>query len=398
MPNRYQQDFVEFLDMVSEEVALLEEIPEHDNSEELLQASDILSDEFSDTESVLSLADTASRKHLGYLLQARSHSAIPQIIFDTNLKICWRNAAYRRFRETPGLRYDYQSRTFDDYYTTFSDKSEEASKERENLFAALRDASVGFSWQGPVEGLGPNLKLFKARLSISPILFNGNGEKPLLYLAVLDDFSTAYRELLHNSFISILNASLLKDEDTGNHINRVKTFSRLLAEELMERKKLGDVRWIDINENFIEDIGILAAFHDVGKIGTSESILLKNGKLDEEEWKVMKEHPTNGALIMASYPNPMAQEIARSHHEKWDGSGYPFGLTGTAIPLSGRIVAVADVYDALRTKRPYKEPFSEEETYKTILKGAGSHFDPGIVDAFKKIRDKFDATFRWLQD
>ncbi len=400
MNNKYHEDLAEFLDMVSDEIGTLEEVPENLTLNDSPHEQQFLPDEYSSTDNLDFIRDKASARYIQCLLKAREKADIPQIIFDTSLKIRWRNTAYRRFRETPGLLYDYKNRTFEDFFTTFSAGNEECSKERQKLFASLKDPSGGYSWQGPVEGTGPNLKLIKARLSISPILFDKTDPEapPLLYIAVLDDFSSMYKELLHSSFLSILKASLLKDEDTGNHIQRVNIFSRLLAEALMQRKSLGDVRWIDIDQNFIDDIGVLAAFHDVGKIGTSESILQKNGKLNKQEWEVMKEHTTNGALIMASYPNPMAQEIARSHHEKWDGSGYPFGLSNTEIPLAGRIVAVADVYDALRTKRPYKEAYTEEETFRNIKEGAGSHFDPGIVEVFEEIREEFNQAFQELAD
>ena len=135
-----------------------------------------------------------------------------------------------------------------------------------------------------------------------------------------------------------------------------------------------------MDKDFIEDIGFLAAMHDVGKIGTPDDILNKEGPLNEFEWGIMKEHTKNGAFILSSYPNPMAKEIALSHHEWWNGSGYPYNLEGTMIPLSARIVTLADVYDALRMKRSYKPAYSHEIAIQKIQQEREVHFDPEIVD------------------
>jgi putative two-component system response regulator len=181
-------------------------------------------------------------------------------------------------------------------------------------------------------------------------------------------------------------------------VERVNSYSRAISEKLK-----GQWKWVDVDGHlvdniFVEDIGMFAAYHDVGKIGTPEIILHKNGKLNEDEWKVMKEHPSNGALILDAHPNPMVKDIARSHHERWDGSGYPWGLNGEDIPLAGRIVAIADVYDALRTRRPYKKPFSEKKTADIIIEGAGTHFDPGLVEVFRELREDFERIFSELPD
>ena len=137
-----------------------------------------------------------------------------------------------------------------------------------------------------------------------------------------------------------------------------------------------------------------APMHDVGKIGIPDHILLKPGKLDQDEWEVMKQHTVIGAQILqgsdAEYIQ-VAEVIALAHHEKWDGTGYPKGLKGADIPLSGRIVAVADVFDALTSERPYKKALSLEESLGIIKGGRGSHFDPDVVDAFLAIKDEMIA-------
>jgi len=134
--------------------------------------------------------------------------------------------------------------------------------------------------------------------------------------------------------------------------------------------------------------------HDIGKVGIPDSILLKPGKLDPREWEAMKAHTTIGAQILSHSEVPMinlAEEVAFSHHEKWDGSGYPQGLKGEAIPLVGRITAVADVFDALTSRRPYKEPYTVVESLEIVRAARGYHFDPRVVDAFMASQDDVKA-------
>lgn len=168
-------------------------------------------------------------------------------------------------------------------------------------------------------------------------------------------------------------ASEFRDKDTGTHIVRMSYYSATIA------KTLG------MDQRYIETILYAAAMHDVGKIGTPDSVLLKPGKLDSSEWEVMKKHTVFGAEILDGADNKvlqMAGEIALTHQEKYDGSGYPNGLAGDDIPLSGRIVAVADVFDALTMQRPYKPSFGLEKAYGIMAEGRGTHFDPVVLDAF----------------
>jgi response regulator RpfG family c-di-GMP phosphodiesterase len=149
-----------------------------------------------------------------------------------------------------------------------------------------------------------------------------------------------------------------------------------------------------------------APLHDVGKVSIPDAILMKPGKLSSEEFDIMKEHTVKGKsaieAIMVDLPNETflihAREIAFSHHEKWDGSGYPLGLKGIDIPLSGRIMAIADVYDALINKRVYKEAFSHEKATSIILEGRGTHFDPVMVDAFLALKDEFNNIAKTYKD
>jgi putative two-component system response regulator len=182
-------------------------------------------------------------------------------------------------------------------------------------------------------------------------------------------------------------AAEFKDNETGLHVIRMSHYSRIMAIEM------------DFDDDWVDLIFHAAPMHDVGKIGIPEAILCKPGALDDEEWNIMKGHPSIGADIIGEHDDKLlqtAREIALTHHEKWDGSGYPKGLKEGEIPLSGRIIAVADVFDALTTKRPYKEAWPVEKALNLIQESAGQHFDPHIVDVFMKcvpkileIKDKF---------
>jgi putative two-component system response regulator len=166
-----------------------------------------------------------------------------------------------------------------------------------------------------------------------------------------------------------------RDDDTAAHLKRMALYTRLIAENLGLR---------------VEEVQLLEAaapMHDIGKIGVPDTILLKPGKLTPDEFRIMQQHPGIGARILADAKSPMLQqayEIALHHHEKWDGSGYPQRIAGEDIPLSARIVALADVFDALTQKRVYKPAFSIEKSMGIIREGIGAHFDPAIADAFEK--------------
>ncbi len=182
-----------------------------------------------------------------------------------------------------------------------------------------------------------------------------------------------------DSIHRLMKASEYKDEHTGAHIQRMSQFSAAVA------------RQIGFNENETKSILHTAPMHDVGKIGIPDHILLKPDKLTADEWEIMKQHTTFGGNILtgseADYLK-LGEVIALTHHEKWDGSGYPKGLSGKQIPIEGRIVAITDVFDALTSKRPYKEPFSIEKSFAIIEEGRGNHFDPAVVDAFFAVKEE----------
>lgn len=184
-----------------------------------------------------------------------------------------------------------------------------------------------------------------------------------------------------------------RDEDTGNHLQRVRYYSKYLAETLMQMPGVSP----ELDARLIENIFLTSSLHDIGKVGIPDYILLKPGRLDDKEFNIMKSHTVIGfeTLTEALYKTPeasylhVAAEIARHHHEKFDGSGYPDGLSGEQIPVASRIFALSDVYDALVSKRPYKEPFTHDRARSIIVEGRGSHFDPQVVDAFLACEERF---------
>jgi response regulator RpfG family c-di-GMP phosphodiesterase len=205
-------------------------------------------------------------------------------------------------------------------------------------------------------------------------------------------------EAQHATILAIAKLCEQRDNETGKHLERVSEFSRLIAEGLLEDGWHSET----ITREWIEALARSAPLHDIGKVGIPDHVLHKPGKLTPEEWEVMKRHAELGAQTLRSVMNgsssrpanpsgdqpgsqgflEMSLEIAWCHHERWDGGGYPRGLAGDEIPLSARIVAIADVYDALTTERPYKHPWTHEQAMSWILEGSGSHFDPRAVDAF----------------
>ncbi|MEI6450332.1 MAG: HD domain-containing phosphohydrolase [Actinomycetes bacterium] len=186
-----------------------------------------------------------------------------------------------------------------------------------------------------------------------------------------------------------------RDDDTGRHLERVGTYCRILAEEMRRAPKYAAV----CTDQHIDNLERAAPLHDIGKVAIPDAILLKPGKLTAEEFEQMKRHTTLGAdtlrAVLAEYPSNaflvMGIEIAQSHHEKWDGGGYPQGLAGEAIPLAARIMAVADVYDAVRSKRSYKPAMPHAAAREVIVDGRGSQFDPVVVDAFAARADELAA-------
>lgn len=207
-------------------------------------------------------------------------------------------------------------------------------------------------------------------------------------------------ELLYSTVLALAKLAESRDEDTGEHLERMKKYSVKITEFLLEDNVYDD----KITVGFMKEIERFSPMHDIGKVGIRDEILLKPGKLTQEEFDEMKKHTIFGAEVLKTAEEHMRRkdanlfrmgiEIAENHHEKWDGTGYPYGKAGESIPLSARIVAVADVFDALTSIRPYKKAFSFEESLNMIIEGKGKHFDPRIVDSFVRHKEQIFEVYK----
>jgi len=213
----------------------------------------------------------------------------------------------------------------------------------------------------------------KARVKTHLALYDQSRELESLVQARTEELQRTRLQIIQD----LGRAAEYKDNETGMHVIRMSNYARLLA------KAAG------LDERVVELVFNAAPMHDVGKIGIPDSIVLKPGPLNDEEWAIMKTHPAIGAGIIGD-PNDsdlleMAVTVAMTHHEKWNGQGYPKGLSGEDIPIEGRITAVADVFDALTSERPYKKPWSVEDAMDLLKREAGAHFDPLLIPLFEEI-------------
>jgi two-component system response regulator RpfG len=214
-------------------------------------------------------------------------------------------------------------------------------------------------------------------------------DKGRLLEGMVQDATHEVRTREKETLFRLAKAGEFRDEETGNHVIRMARYSRLIAEAI----------GLDAQES--ETIELAAPLHDIGKIGLPDHILLKADKLTETELRVMQRHPVIGYEILKDSPSKylrMGALIALGHHERFDGSGYPYGLVGDHIPLPARVVAVADVYDALTSRRPYKAAWLSEEAVKYLQAHRGAHFDPMLVDAFLRVREEALAIQEELKD
>ncbi|MFT3857545.1 MAG: two-component system response regulator [Aquabacterium sp.] len=216
---------------------------------------------------------------------------------------------------------------------------------------------------------------------------------PIVKARVRNHLSLVRIDELRESRLQIIQrlglAAEYKDNETGLHVIRMSHYSQTLALA---------AGWTPASA---EELLTAAPMHDIGKIGIPDQIMLKPGPLTPEEWVIMKRHPLIGAEIIGEHPSSllrMARQIALTHHEKWDGSGYPHGLKGEDIPIEGRIVAVADVFDALTTERPYKKAWTVEAAVEVLHKDAGKHFDPTVVALFDRVMPRIlEIKERWAE-
>jgi len=205
------------------------------------------------------------------------------------------------------------------------------------------------------------------------------------------------------TILALASLAETRDNETGNHLRRTQNYVRALALRLREQPRFA----AELDEQTIDLLYKSAPLHDIGKVGIPDQILLKPGRFEPHEFEVMKQHPRLGyrALIhaeeMLGAPLPflrIAKEIALCHHEKWDGSGYPQGLRGEAIPLSARLMAIADVYDAVISRRVYKPEMPHDKAVAIIREGCGTHFDPAVVEAFLDLQEEFQDIARRYAD
>jgi len=202
-------------------------------------------------------------------------------------------------------------------------------------------------------------------------------------------------EMLYSTLLALAKMAEARDEDTGDHLDRMTAYAVKISEFLLQDNLFEDI----ITVSFLKNIERFSSMHDIGKVGIKDGILLKPGKLTEEEYDEMKKHVKYGADVLKTAESNIAKqnysmfkmgiEIVEGHHEKWNGTGYPYKKSGVEIPLSARIVAIADVFDALTSKRPYKEAYTFEESFTYIVEGKGQHFDPSIIDCLTKHKNEF---------
>jgi len=318
-------------------------------------------------------------------------SVFPVLIINKQLKIIFSNESCEQ------MFIGFKNLTGKYFFDLFSKAFEidDVRKIRETIL----NGGNGFSWKGTAQLKNRDTVTVQIRVYIFPLEMDLNA--PSDFVIMFDDFTEENKKLLRSVFLSLLEASKLKDNDTGNHIIRVNEYSKRLTEVLFKLGSSNDekaIKFKRIDADFLDNISFLAAMHDVGKIGTPDDILNKKGPLSDWEWAVMREHTKNGAFILSTYPYPMAKEIALSHHEKWNGTGYPFQLEGEMIPLAARIVMIADVYDALRMARCYKPSLSHEVAVSKIIEQSGTHFDPSLIEVFKTISDDFERIYNEYAD
>ncbi len=365
-----------------EELEVLEELEEIEEIEELEAAAESGEFEESSTHESPLLSSTFLRD----LARSYEKNPAPLAIMDRELDFIYQNPGFRL------LARDYRYNSSSSFPAIFTRCF--AADELRKITADLMDPATSYTWKATISHKTMDTPVKVTHLLVQPLWpVEEASRSPTAYSVLLDDVTAENRESLRGTFSSLLEASKLKDNDTGLHIERVNLYSALLTQRLYL-----DPRWPEVDVDFVEDIGFLAAMHDVGKIGTRDDVLNKAGPLSASEWDEMKEHTINGAYILSSYPNPMAKQIALSHHEWWNGSGYPYTLVGADIPLAARIVTIADVYDALRMKRSYKAAFTHEDSMTEIAEGKGIHFDAELVDVFLTIEAGFEEIFETNAD
>lgn len=259
-----------------------------------------------------------------------------------------------------------------------------AQNDRKSEIKALQLGAVDFL----AKPLVPELMLSRIKLHLELSSYRKNLE------GVVKEKTQTIENLQDTMVVGLAELVECRDGETGGHIKRTAKYLEVLVKSMEEQDFYPDI----LNSEYVYNMIRSAPLHDIGKIGISDSVLLKQGTFDEREREYMQQHTILGGRALQKVINAtdgesflyVAKDMALCHHEKWDGTGYPNGLSGNEIPLCARIMAIADVYDALTSKRPYKKPFSHEKAVQIILEGKGTQFDPDIVDIFYSIAYKFD--------
>jgi PAS domain S-box-containing protein len=264
----------------------------------------------------------------------------------------------------------------EDYDTLFS-----------SMWHDITDPEIGF-WEGELPNRAKNGRIVWVRLLVHAVRTNDDAAPNFLGFPVdISESRFRERQVRMEIFQAITELAELRDNETGFHIQRVGRIARLIAAEL------------GLSRRFQEDILSFAPLHDIGKVGIPDEILLAPRKLTEQEFELMKRHAELGYDLLKDKPTmEVAAEIAYGHHEHWNGAGYPRGVSGDDIPIEARIVSVCDVYDALRSTRPYKRAWTHAAAREAITRARGSQFDPGVVDAFLAVEDQIIAIEEQLTD
>ena len=324
--------------------------------------------------------------------QVVSNSTVPTVITNLKGEITFYNKAVESLYGYDGVELEGKTPALFNpgrsvYLDELAYSREEYDKLFQGLWTSLTDEDIGY-WEGEVLNRTKDGKLLLVYLYISTVK-DEKGDV-ISYVGNNINISELRKEeeaVRLETYKAIATLAEKRDNETGKHMKRIGEYCHYLA------AKMG------MPTKFCREIRIFAPMHDIGKVGIPDNILLAERKLTPEEFSIIKTHTNIGYDILKDKPTlEMAAEIAHCHQEKYDGSGYPDGLIGKGIPLSARICTVADVYDALRSKRPYKEPFTEEESLRMLQEGRGSHFDPEIVDLFLQEREEMDRIFSTFCD
>jgi response regulator RpfG family c-di-GMP phosphodiesterase len=257
---------------------------------------------------------------------------------------------------------------------------------------------------GKMEQLAKDGRLLTMSLALSPMLDRAGELQGILGIGLdVTEEVRQHKEILRLltqvkktqdvSVFALAKLAESRDEETGLHLIRIQKYCRTLSEALAGQERFKDV----VTRDFIDDLYQSCVLHDIGKVAIPDSVLLSHDPFSAEELEIMKKHPIVGGRALEEAVKVLGEksflttgmEVAYYHHERWDGTGYPFGLKGEAIPLSARIVALADVYDALTSERRYKRAFTHEESRRMIRQGKGTHFDPDLVDVFQEVEREF---------